>query len=136
MAKINYTYCNLALDIISICNGDTFDTDRMGLIKSKAEALLATQTKKSEYNATHPKKSTAKGASEKTMAVANAISAVLFNDPLTTADINKALGSEYTALQVANAVKYIEGVSSTKVVRETTNAKGLRSQKEYTAYHR
>ena len=53
---------------------------------------------------------------------------------MTAAEINKALGADYTALQVANAVKFIEGIQSCKVVRDTVNGKGLRQQKEYTAY--
>ena len=53
---------------------------------------------------------------------------------MTAAEINAALGTDYTALQVANAVKYIEGAKASKVIRKTTNAKGLTAEKEYTAY--
>ena len=49
-------------------------------------------------------------------------------------EISNALHTDFTALQVANAVKYIEGVTSAKVVREAVGKNGLRSEKLYTAY--
>ena len=103
-------------------------------LMEKAQALVNAQESKTAYNAAHPKKSTAKGASAATMEKANAIKGVLTATPMTAAEINAALGTDYTALQVANAVKYIEGVTSEKVVRAVTNSKGLTSQKEYTGY--
>lgn len=129
----NYTYANLALDVIAMLNGEPVKTDT-GVMLEKAEALLQAQLNKAAYNATHPRKSTAKGPSEKTAAVMAAIKPVLGTEPMTAADINAALGTTYTALQVANAVKYIDGVTSCKVVRTTTNSKGLKADKEYTAY--
>lgn len=129
----NYTYANLALDVIAMLNGEPVKTDT-GVMLEKAEALLQAQLNKAAYNATHPRKSTAKGPSEKTAAVMAAVKPVLGTEPMTAADINAALGTTYTALQVANAVKYIDGVISCKVVRTTTNAKGLKADKEYTAY--
>lgn len=129
----NYTYANLALDVITMLNGEPVKTDT-GVMLEKAEALLQAQLNKAAYNATHPRKSTAKGPSEKTAAVMAAIKPVLGTEPMTAADINAALGTTYTALQVANAVKYIDGVTACKVVRTTTNAKGLKADKEYTAY--
>lgn len=129
----NYTYANLALDVIAMLNGEPVKTDT-GVMLEKAEALLQAQLNKAAYNATHPRKSTAKGPSEKTAAVMAAIKPVLGTEPMTAADINAALGTTYTALQVANAVKYIDGVTACKVVRTTTNAKGLKADKEYTAY--
>ncbi len=130
-----YTYAQFAADVIAVMNGEVEITaDLREKMTAKAADLANAQAKKAEYNATHPKKSSAKGASAETKAKADAIKGVLGTDPMTAAEINKALGADYTALQVANAVKFIEGIQSCKVVRETVNGKGLRQQKEYTAY--
>ena len=130
-----YTYAAYAKEVIAIVNGEIEVTDEIRTrVAEKSAALLAAQESKAAYNATHPKKSTAKGASAATMEKANAIKSVLTASPMTAAEINAALGTDYTALQVANAVKYIEGVTSEKVVRTVTNSKGLTSQKEYTGY--
>ena len=51
------------------------------------------------------------------------------------AEINAELGTTYTALNVANALRFVDNVKSTKVVRETVNSKGLKAQREYTAYY-
>lgn len=130
-----YTYTQFGNDIIALLNGEIEVTDALReRMTAKAVDLLNAQAKKAEYNATHPKAGKAKGASAETMSKANAIKGVLSTEPMTAAEINAALGADYTALQVANAVKYIEGVTSVKVIRTTTNAKGLTAQKEYTAY--
>ena len=130
-----YTYKQFGLDIIALAKGELDMTPEVAIrLMEKAQALVNAQESKAAYNATHPKKSTAKGASAATMEKANAIKGVLTATPMTAAEINAALGTDYTALQVANAVKYIEGVTSEKVVRAVTNSKGLTSQKEYTGY--
>ena len=130
-----YTYQQFGLDIIALAKGELELTPEVSIrLMEKAQALVNAQESKAAYNATHPKKSTAKGASAATMEKANAIKSVLTASPMTAAEINAALGTDYTALQVANAVKYIEGVTSEKVVRTVTNSKGLTSQKEYTGY--
>lgn len=130
-----YTYKQFGLDIIALAKGELELTPEVSVrLMEKAQALVNAQESKAAYNATHPKKSTAKGASAATMEKANAIKSVLTASPMTTAEINAALGTDYTALQVANAVKYIDGVTSEKVVRTVTNSKGLTSQKEYTGY--
>lgn len=130
-----YTYKQFGLDIIALAKGELELTPEVSIrLMEKAQALVNAQESKAAYNATHPKKSTAKGASEATMEKANAIKSVLTASPMTAAEINAALGTNYSALQVANAVKYIEGVTSEKVVRTVTNSKGLTSQKEYTGY--
>lgn len=130
-----YTYKQFGLDIIALAKGELELTPEVSIrLMEKAQALVNAQESKTAYNATHPKKSTAKGASAATMEKANAIKSVLTASPMTAAEINAALGTDYTALQVANAVKYIEGVTSEKVVRTVTNSKGLASQKEYTGY--
>lgn len=138
MAKTNsrYTYQMFAQEVIQIVAGELAVTPEVALrVTEKAQALAGTQAKKAEYNKLNPKKAAPKGASEKTQATANAISAILTADnALTTADINELLGTEFSALQVANAVKFIDGATSQKVIRETVNAKGLKAQKEYTAY--
>lgn len=127
-----YTYIDFANEAIALAKGEPIKDIKVFI--EKAEALLATQESKKEYNAKNPKKATAKGASEETRTKANAIQSVLTAEPMTATEINKALNADYTALQVANAVKFIDGVQSTKVIRETVNAKGLKQQKEYTAY--
>lgn len=130
-----YTYKQFGLDIIALAKGELELTPEVSIrLMEKAQALVNAQESKAAYNATHPKKSTAKGASAATMEKANAIKGVLTASPMTAAEINAALGTDYTALQVANAVKYIEGVTSEKVVRTVTNSKGLTSEKEYTGY--
>jgi hypothetical protein len=130
-----YTYKQFGLDIIALAKGELELTPEVSIrLMEKAQALVNAQESKAAYNATHPKKSTAKGASAATMEKANAIKSVLTASPMTAAEINAALGTDYTALQVANAVKYIEGVTSEKVVRTVTNSKGLTSEKEYTGY--
>lgn len=130
-----YTYAMFASEVIGIVNGEIELTPSIiERVTAKATDLANAQAKKAEYNATHPKKSGAKGASAETKAKAEAIKTVLSAEPMTAAEINKALGEGYTALQVANAVKFIEGVQSCKVVRTTVNGKGLKADKEYTAY--
>lgn len=130
-----YTYKQFGLDIIALAKGELELSPEVAMrLMEKAQALVNAQESKAAYNATHPKKSTAKGASAATMEKANAIKSVLTASPMTAAEINTALGTDYTALQVANAVKYIEGVTSEKVVRTIANSKGLTSQKEYTGY--
>lgn len=134
MAKV-YTYSQFAVDVIAVVEGEKeISAELAELMVGKAQDLLLQQEKKAEYAKTHPSKSKAKGASEKTKVLAEAIKGVLGATPMTSAEIAKALGQELSALQVANAVKYIEGVTSSKVVRESVNAKGLRAEKMYTAY--
>lgn len=130
-----YTYAAFASDVIALAAGEIELTDELSAkLTAKASDLLSAQVKKAEYNATHKSTKAPKGASAETMAKADAIRKVLTATPMTAAEISAAVGTEYTALQVANAVKYIEGVKSCKVVRDTVNAKGLKAQKEYTAY--
>lgn len=130
-----YTYANFAADVIAVLNGEIEVTDALkSRMIDKAQALSVAQANKAAYNAAHPKAGKAKGASAETQAKADAIKGILTDDPMTAAEINAALGTDYTALQVANAAKYIDGIRSTKVIRPFVNGKGLRSEKEYTAY--
>lgn len=129
-----YTYSQFALDVIALLNGEKVSADK-DTIAEKAQALYNAQVKKAEYNASHPRKSTAKGPSEATKAVAENLKKVLNQTPKTTAEINAELGTTYTALNVANALRFVDNVKSTKVIRETVNSKGLKAQREYTAYY-
>lgn len=130
-----YTYATFAAEVIGIVKGEIEVTAPVAeRVAAKAAALLAAQENKAAYNAAHPKKSAAKGASPDTQAKAKAIEGVLSATPMTAAEINAVLSTDYTALQIANAVKFIPGVVTSKVIRSTTNAKGLRADKEYTAY--
>jgi hypothetical protein len=129
-----YTYITFANDVLAIVNGAEVTAEIKERVTLKANDLIATQTAKAEYNKANPKKSTAKGASEATKANGAVILSVLTAEPMTASEICAVAGVELTALQVANAVKFLEGVQSAKVIRETVNAKGLRAQKEYTAY--
>lgn len=135
MAKTTkYTYVTFAEDAIRLANGETLN-DTQAFI-DKANDLINAQRNKAEYNKNNPKKSTAKGPNETTQANAKAIEAVLTAEPMTAAEISTAIGKELSALQVSNAVKFIDGVDKTKVIRTTENSKGLKADKEYTAYFR
>lgn len=63
-----------------------------------------------------------------------AIAKVLGTEPMTVREINAALGTDYEALQVSNAVKSIPGAGACKVRRMTTNIRGEKVEREYTAY--
>ena len=65
---------------------------------------------------------------------AKAIAKVLGSEPMTMREINAALGTDYRALHVASAVKYIPGAESCKVWRMVTNSRGEKVEREYTAY--
>lgn len=67
----SYTYTNLAIDIIAMLNGETVETEKDTMLE-KAQALLQAQVNKAAYNAAHPRKSTAKGPSEKTAEIGRA----------------------------------------------------------------
>jgi hypothetical protein len=130
-----YTYTDFAQEAVTLATGGTIaDVERF---ITKANALAATHANKAAYNRANPKKTASKGASEETMTKANAIAEILTADtPLTAADICEQLGVEWSALQVANAVKFIEGAQSTKVVRDAIGKNGLKAEKQYTAYTR
>lgn len=66
---------------------------------------------------------------------AKAIAKVLGSEPMTMRDINAALGTDYSALQVADAVKkYIPGAESCEVMRTVTNSRGEKVERVYAAY--
>lgn len=66
--------------------------------------------------------------------LAKAIAGVLISAPMTAAEINAALGTDYTPRQIANAVRRISGASAGREVRMTVGANGLRREKEYAVY--
>lgn len=110
------------------------ETDCSAEVIDKLEGMVAQEVKRAEYSATHRKPTQAKGPSEATKEVAAKVASVLTGTPMTATEINAALGTDYTALRVANAVKFIPGAQSQKVTRETVGKNGLRAEREYTGY--
>ena len=66
--------------------------------------------------------------------LAKAIAGVLSAAPMTAAEINAALGTDYTPLQISNAMQRISGASAGREVRMTVGANGRRREKEYAVY--
>ena len=66
--------------------------------------------------------------------LAKAIAGVLSAAPMTAAEINAALGTDYTPLQISNAMQRISGASAGREVRMTVDASGRRREKEYAVY--
>ena len=66
--------------------------------------------------------------------LAKTIAGVLSAAPMTAAEINAALGMDYTPLQISNAVQHISGASAGREVRMTVGASGRRREKEYAVY--
>ena len=66
--------------------------------------------------------------------LAKAIAGVLSAAPMTAAEINAALGTDYTPLQISNAMQRISGVSAGREVRMAVGASGRRREKEYAVY--
>ena len=132
-----YSYAEFTNDILALLDGELeLTNDKAAEMRDKTIAFQNTLKKRAEYNANHPRKGVSK-LSDTTKANIEKISGVLKNStkPMTTSDINAALHADLTPLQVANAVKYIEGIKSTKAIREAVDKKGLKAQKEYTAYY-
>lgn len=131
--KERYTDAMLYNDLVQIVTvADLEEAKRNAII----EKLLKKQeqvAKRAEYSKEH-RKPTASKVSEATKTIAAEIGAILTDTPITTAEINDVLGTDYTALKVANAAKFIPGVATARVVRPMVNKAGLRMEKEYTAY--
>lgn len=72
--------------------------------------------------------------SQTAISIANQIALVISSEAKTVQDINAYLGTNYTALQVAHAVKFISGISAVKAIRLSVNEHGLKREMEYTAY--
>lgn len=66
---------------------------------------------------------------------AKAIAGVLSETPMTAAEIDAALGTDYAALQVSNAVSFLPGAASCKVTRTVVNRRGETVEKTYAAYY-
>lgn len=111
-------------ELTAFCLGEKNDPRPAGS-KSAAAAPAKTTMSASSQRAAVP---------NETLARAKEIEGVLSATPMTAAEINAALGTDYTALQIANGCKLISGVSTTKVIRKSTNAKGLSVDREYAAY--
>jgi len=125
----------------AVVNGTEFEVDGFDydLFIEKAESLIAREDKKSEYSRAN-KKPTESKVSDTTKANAKAILSVLSAEPITTAEINKALGAEFEPLTVSNAIRYIEreiGIVKSKKVEEVIRIKDgvkCKDQSPKTAY--
>lgn len=115
---------------------ENFDVEKF---IEKATALLERETKKSEYSKSN-KKPTVSKVSEETKANADAILNILTTEPMTTAEINAALGESFEPLTVSNAIRYIErttAIVKSKKVEETIRTKNgvpCKDQTPKTAY--
>lgn len=133
-----YTYTDFAQDAIAIAEavkeGTNLPEFNINAFMDKALKLDEAQAKKAEYNKNRPAKEP-KGPSDETKARAAQIKGVLKATPMTAMDINAALGTAHSALAIANAAKYIEGIKvDKKVIRTATTQKGLKQEREYTGY--
>ena len=128
-----YTYIDFSNDIIAMAKGEEMTQEQILNIIEKAEKLKLSAINKANYSATHKSPSKSK-ASEETKDLINKIQSILTTSPQTATDISKKLNIELTPLRVANCIQYIPNVTKTKVIRSTINSKGLKADKEYTAY--
>lgn len=128
-----YTYIDFSNDIIAMAKGEEMTQEQISNIIEKAEKLKLSAINKANYSATHKSPSKSK-VSEETKDLINKIQSILTRSPQTATDISEKLQIELTPLRVANCIKYIPNVTKTKVIRSTINSKGLKADKEYTAY--
>lgn len=146
MAKsITLTYKLFAEQAIllatAMMTGVDFDTENFDLdgFIEKAEKLIERETKKSAYSKDN-KKPTVSKVSDATKANADAILSVLSSTPMTTAEINAALGTAFEPLTVSNAIRYIEretAIVKSKKVEEVVRVKDgvkCKDQSPKTAY--
>lgn len=131
--KERYTDAMLYNDLVQIVDAADLEEAKRNAIIEKLLKKQEQVAKRAEYSKEH-RKPTASKVTEATKAIAAEIGAILTDTPMTTAEINEILGTDYTALRVANAAKFIPGAVTAKVVRPTVNKAGLRSEKDYTAY--
>ena len=132
----NFTKVDFANSVIALVNGEIELTPELSEnLIDKAYALLQVEENRKAYAETHPSKSKAKGASDKTKALAKAIVGVLSATPMTSDEIAKAVGQDITALNIANALKYADvEIVKSKVKRTKVNSKGCSVESLYTAY--
>lgn len=128
-----YTDKEFYNDVLNLIAESDLDEVVAGAMTAKALKKLEQVEHRAEYSATHRKPATSK-VSAATKEGAAEIGAILTAEPMTAAEINEVLGTDYTALRVANLSKYIPGVVTSKVRRMTTDRKGLAVEREYTAY--
>lgn len=102
------TYKVFAEWAIALASGDEPDGYNAELFIEKAQKLLEREDKKSEYSKSNKKPSVSK-VSDTTKNNADAILSVLTTEPMTTAEINAALGEDFEPLTVSNAIRYISG---------------------------
>lgn len=129
----SYTDKEFYNDVLNLIAESDLDEVIAGVMTAKALKKLEQVEHRAEYSATHRKPAVSK-VSPETKAAAAEIAAVLTSEPMTAAEINEVLGTDYTALRVANLCKYIPDVVTSKVRRMTTDRKGLAVEREYTAY--
>lgn len=132
--KERYTDAMLYADLMDIVDTADLEEAKRNAIIEKLLKKQEQVAKRAEYSKEHRKPATKKGPTEATKAIAAEIGAILTDMPMTTAEINEILGTDYTPLRVANAAKFIPGAVTARVVRPTIGKNGLRAEKEYTAY--
>jgi len=128
---VKITYAEMAEELINILQGEEQQIDNELLI-NKLQDLKATQERKAEKAKSNPK--TPKGASEKTLENGKIVKALLTNEFLTGAEIIEKGNLDFSVLQVATYLKYQDGIEKGKKVVTVTNSKGLKAEKEQTAY--
>lgn len=115
-----------------------FADEQQKLQSMKAARLAKVQEVLKQYPQPEPKPiesiSRIEGASQRTLEIATDIANVLCSDPMTPAEINYALGMDYTVLQIANAANYIPGIATVHVYRVIADQNGDPELKQYTAY--
>lgn len=129
----NYTDKEFYNDVLNLIAESDLDDVVAGAMTAKALKKLEQVEHRAEYSASHRKPATSK-VSAATKEGAAEIGAILTTEPMTATEINEVLGTDYTALRVANLCKYIPGVVTSKVRRMTVDRKGLSVEREYTAY--
>jgi len=145
MSKL-YTYLNLCDDAERLAQGEQIAD--MEKFLSKVQSLRQQQESKKAYAAENPSKRTPKGASETTLARAEAVLAVLpktAEEALTGEEIANLIfpaiahkGKPLLPMQISTIVGYIEGAVKTEVVRQKTsiteNGNEISKASAYSAY--
>lgn len=116
-----------------------FADEQQKLQSMKAARLAKVQEVLKQYPQPEPTKLPfqSAGASQATLEKAGMIASVLYSfDPMTPDEINRALGTDYTALQIANAAKYVPNIATVRVYRVVADRNGDPVLRQYTAYCR
>lgn len=138
MAK-SITYATFAIWAKALAIGEEIEGYDALLFIEKADKLAEREANKADYSQKHKKPSVSK-VSDATIANAEAILSVLSTEPMTTSEINEALGTDFEPLTVSNAIRYIERttpiVKSKKVEAVTRMKNGVEctDQSPKTAY--